>query len=191
MLFFRFLAAIMALGVVTAELPVLEFSANLLLRYNNETNPSEYTGASCKSGGCENAIHELLQPWQEWAMEQMEHSSDDYSCDKFDDYDGEEEGNEACPHYPAFEGDKVLRYCSRCAFTNTDYDGIVDVSQLINTTILKWTQAHTIDTVRTVLNPVNEKLQGCPCLGLKYKFMVDYYVTEREQRRRNRKYMRV
>lgn len=190
MFFYRFFALALALGVATAELPVMEFTANLLLHYKNTTNPNSYSGEACKSGGCENVIHELLQPWQEWAMEQMEHPSGSYTCDRFDDYDGEG-GSEECPNYPAFEGDKVLRYCSRCTFTDPEYEGTEDISQLINTTILKWTQTHTIDGVRRVLNPIDETQQGCPCLGLKYKYMVDYYVTERAQRRRNRKFMRV
>ena len=180
----RFIAFAVGAGVASAALPILEFTANLLLHYKDPANAAKYDDASCKTGGCEHATHELLQPWQEWAMEQMGHSAEDYVCDVFDDYSD-------CPYYPAFEGDKVLRYCSRCKFVNEQYDGIDDVSDLINTTILKWTQTHTIDGVRKVLNPIDEELQGCPCLGLKYKYMVDYYVSEQAQRRRNRRFMRV
>jgi len=171
-------------SLASAALPVMEFTANLLLHYKHANSAALYDDASCKTNGCENATHSLLQPWQEWAMEQMGHDAADYTCDVFDDYAD-------CPYYPAFEGDKVLRYCSRCTFTNEAYDGITDVADLINTTILKWTQTHTIDGVRRVLNPIDEMLQGCPCLGLKYKYMVDYYVSEMGQRRRERRFMRV
>ena len=185
MISLRLLSLTLVLGLATAALPVMEFTANLLLHYKDSASAASYNGEACKSGGCDNATHSLLQPWQEWAMEQMGHDSADYTCDVFDDYSD-------CPYYPAFEGDKVLRYCSRCEFNNADkYDGITDVAELINTTILKWTQTHTIDGVRRVLNPVDEKLQDCPCLGLKYKYMVDYYVSEAGQRRRERKSMRI
>jgi hypothetical protein len=159
------------------NLPTLEFTANLLLHYKDPASAADYDDKSCRSGGCEQAVHNILQPWQEWAMEEMGHRSQDYTCDRFDDYTD-------CPYYPAFQGDKILRYCSRCRFTNDKYDGITDVGALVNTTILKWTQTHTIDSARRVLNPVDEKLQGCPCLGLKYKYMVDYYVSEVSERRR-------
>ena len=169
-----------SIPVTTAKenLPVLEFTANLLLRYKDPSSAADYDDKACRTGGCEQVVHNLLAPWQEWALEQMGHAANDYQCDRFDDY-------KDCPYYPAFEGDKVLRYCSRCKFTNDDkYEGMTDVSQLMNTTVLKWTQAHMIDGARRVLNPVDEKLQGCPCLGLKYKYMVDYYVSEQSERRR-------
>lgn len=180
----RMLAFAFGVSMATATLPIMEFTANLILHYKESADAASYSDEACKSGGCENAIHSLLQPWQEWAMESMGHDASDYTCDQFDDY-------EDCPTYPIFEGDKQLRYCSRCSFTSEAYEGVTDVSQLINTTILKWTQTHTIDGVRRVLHPTDEKLQGCPCLGLKYKYMVDYYVSEESQRRRERKFMRV
>jgi hypothetical protein len=180
----RMLAFAFGLGMATAAMPVMEFTANLILHYKSTQDAAKYPDEACKSGGCENAIHTLLQPWQEWAMEQMGHDPEDYTCDRFDDYAD-------CPTYPIFEGDKQLRYCSRCTFHSGDYEDVTDIAQLINTTILKWTQTHTIDGVRRVLNPVDQELQGCPCLGLKYKYMVDYYVSEESQRRRERKFMRV
>jgi len=185
MMSFRFLALTLTLCLASAALPVMEFTANLLLHYKEgAAAAAKYDEAACTSGGCDNVTHALLQPWQEWAMESMGHSAEDYTCDKFDNYAD-------CPYYPAFEGDQVLRYCSRCEFKNPAYDGITDVSELINTTILKWTQTHTIDGVRRVLHPTDETNNGCPCLGLKYKYMVDYYVSELGQRRRERKFMRI
>lgn len=186
MLSLRLLSLTLALGLASAALPVMEFTANLLLHYKEPLSSLNYDEAACKTGACENVTHALLQPWQEWAMESMGHDAADYKCDIFDDTHSEWN----CPIFPAFEGDKVLRYCSRCEFTNPSYDGVEDVSELINTTILKWTQTHTIDSVRRVLNPVDEVNQDCPCLGLKYKYMVDYYVSEAGQRRRERKFMR-
>jgi hypothetical protein len=180
----RLLAFVAGVAMPVVGLPVLEFTANLLLHYKDSSNAANYDSLACSTGGCEKAVHNLLQPWQEWAMEQMGHDAADYNCTIFDE-------DEECPYYPAFEGDKVLRYCSACSFTNEAYEGIEDVSELINTNILKWVQTHTIDGVRRVLNPIDEKLQGCPCLGLKYKYMIDYYVSEKNQRRRERKFMRV
>jgi hypothetical protein len=181
---FRLLAMLSGIAVASAALPVLEFSANLLLHYRNQVSASQYDARQCKTGGCENVINTLLEPWREWAMEQMGHDAGDYSCTVFDDF-------AECPYYPAFEGDKVLRYCSTCTFLADKYDGVTDVSNLINTTTLKWTQTHTIDGVRRVLDPIDETNQGCPCLGLKYKYMVDYYVSVQKQRLSSRRYMRV
>jgi hypothetical protein len=181
---FRLLALLSCIAVASAALPVLEFTANLLLHYKDKVSASKYDAAACKTGGCENVINALLEPWRDWAMEEMGHDAGDYSCTAFDDFAD-------CPYYPSFEGDKVLRYCSTCKFIASQYEGITDVSNLINTTTLKWVQTHTIDGVRRVLDPIDEKNQGCPCLGLKYKYMVDYYVSEQSERKSKRKYMRV
>jgi len=160
----------------------MEFTSNLIMHYKNKDR--DCPRDELMGGACENAIHELLQPWQEWAMETMGHDANDYSCEIFNDY-------EDCPYYPIFDGDKTMRVCSTCEFTNPKYDGVDDVAALINTTTLLWTQTHTIDGVRRVLHPSDEELNTCKCLGLKYKYMVDYYVSERGQRRRTRKYMRI
>ena len=178
------LLAVAIVALVDAALPVMEFSANLMFYYKEESTAATITDEMCKADGCDNAINSLLTPWREWAMEQHGHSPDDYTCNDFDDYN-------YCPRYPIFAGHKSVRYCSRCTFTNDAYQGVDDIALLINTTTLKWVQTHTIDGVRRVLHPTDEQQQGCPCLGLKYKHMVDYYVSEEGQRRRNRKFMRV